>query len=180
MSSPKPNIARRRQEKKRKRHERLKRKQSQRPFDTQTVMVVSREPEARTGSFGDHTALVEVPGLEKMSDVLENFVDPYIDMVTDARSFRSLLNLGVAAWNAALLPVDRRMALIDDALSARKVSGAEQEFIQAIIQNLIVRKLAHFSANRRAILGFDLKDTGDGYYLRVVSSVPKAVSFVGT
>jgi len=173
MPSPRPNIARRRQEKKRKRQERLKRKQAQHPFGAPTAMVESREPEARAGSFGARTTLVELPGIEKMSDVLENFVDPYIDMATDARSFRSLLALGVAAWNAALLAVDRRMAVIDDALRNRKESGANQDFVRAIIQNLIDRKLAHFSANRRAILGFDLKDTGDGYYLRVVSSLPK-------
>ncbi|MFI5453990.1 MAG: hypothetical protein ACHRXM_00920 [Isosphaerales bacterium] len=180
MSSQKPSIARRRQEKQRKRQERLNRKQAQRPFDTQTVMVLGRQPEVRAGSFGARTALVEVPGLEKMSDVLEDFVDPYIDMAADARSFRSLLALGVAAWNAALLPVDRRMAVIDDALRDRKESGANLDFFRAIIQNLIDRKLAHFSANRRAILGFDLKDTGDGYYLRVVSSIPNAARSVGT
>jgi len=149
MSAPRPNIARRRQEKKRKRQERLKRKQAQRPF-------------------GAPTATAEWDGLEKMSDVLEAFVEPYMEMATDERGYRNLLNLGMAAWNAALLLEETRIATLDDLFRKHEVSGASR----ALMQELIDRKKAYFSTNRRSIIGFVLTDTGDGYYLNVVSTLP--------
>jgi len=153
MSSPRPNIARRRQEKKRKRQERLKRKQAQRPFGAQTAMV-------------------PWDGLEKMSDVLEEFVEPYKDKVTNEQGLRNLFNLGAAAWNAALLPEDDRKAVLDGVLREHRIPSADQEFVRGFLQELIDRKEAHYSANRRYFGGVVLKNMGDSYHLSVVSSLP--------
>jgi len=153
MSSPRPNIARRRQEKKRKRQERLKRKQAQRPF-------------------GPQSAMDEWDGPEKMSDVLEKFVEPYKEKVTNEHGLRNLLNLGAAAWNAALLPENDRKAVIDDVLREHRIPSADEEFVRGFLQELIDRKKAYYSANRRYFGGVVLTNMGDGYHLSVISSLP--------
>src|SRR3954471_12797318 len=55
----------------------------------------------------------EPAGREKMSEVLEEFIEPYSDLADTDEAFEKLLNLGVLAWNAALLPEDERQAIID-------------------------------------------------------------------
>ena len=60
----------------------------------------------------------EPAGGEKMSEVLEDFVEPYQELADTDDSFRKLLTLGMLAWNAALLPQDQRWAMIDEMLAA--------------------------------------------------------------
>ena len=62
--------------------------------------------------------LYEPAGREKMSEVLEDFVEPYRDLADTDDAFRKLLNLGMLAWNAALMPEDQRRAMIDEMLAA--------------------------------------------------------------
>src|SRR4051812_46828121 len=50
----------------------------------------------------------EPAGREKMSEVLEDFIEPYRDMADGENALRKLLTLALLAWNAALLPEDRR------------------------------------------------------------------------
>jgi hypothetical protein len=154
MSSSKLNIARRRQAKQRKRAERLKRRQAQGPSDAPI-------------------ALVDLLGVEKMSEVRQDFVRPYLGSVTDERSFRALLAIGMGAWNAALLPVERRISAIEDALPHPSISAADRAHARSMVRELIDRKLACFSANRREIAGFDVRATGPGqYYIEVMSTFP--------
>ncbi len=58
--------------------------------------------------------MAEWDGIEKMSKVLEEFVEPYMDMATDEQGYRTVLTLGMLAWNAALLPASGRISGLDD------------------------------------------------------------------
>ena len=50
--------------------------------------------------------------------------------------------------------------------------GAQrQELLRGILQELINRKEAYFSTNRRSVVDFVLTNTGDGYHLNVVSTL---------
>lgn len=112
-------------------------------------------------------------GRERMSDVLEDLVEPYREMAVDAESFRKLLSLGVAAWNAALLPEDRRWSMIDELIDAAMPAADERDRAGAlaIIQSLVRRKLEHFAENRRMIYSFELTDRGDDFHLAVASTL---------
>jgi arylsulfatase A-like enzyme len=112
-------------------------------------------------------------GREKMSDVLEDFVDPYWDMADDADALRKLLSLAVLAWDAALLPEPKRQAMIDDTLGAgfSRASEADRAQAREFVELMVKRKLEHFPDNRRAIISFTLTDTGTGYHLSVASSL---------
>jgi hypothetical protein len=115
----------------------------------------------------------EPPGQEKMSEVLEDFVEPFSDLGDTEDAYRRLLSLGQMAWNAALLPEDERRAMIDETLRAGfpGASGAGRAEAREFVETLIRRKLEHFAGNQRAILSFTLTDTGDGYHLSVASTL---------
>jgi hypothetical protein len=108
-----------------------------------------------------------------MSEVLEDFVEPYRALAETEDDFRKLLHIGVLAWNAALMPDDRRRAFIDEMLEAglSRATGADRAQAREIVEMLVRRKLEHFAANRRAIVSFELTDTGDDYHLSVASTL---------
>jgi hypothetical protein len=111
------------------------------------------------------------PGVEKMSDVLEDFIEPYLDSIEGDDAYRKLLTLAALAWNAALLPEGRQEAMIDDVLSKGLPPGSDElaAGLRSIVEGMVERKKAHFSSNRRAIISFELTDLGDQYHLTVAS-----------
>lgn len=115
----------------------------------------------------------EPAGREKMSDVLEDFVEPYRDMADTEDAFRKLLHLAVLAWDAALLPEDKRRAMIDETLGAgfSRASAPDRAQAREFVEEMVRRKLEHFPANRRSIISFELTDTGTGYHLSVASTL---------
>jgi len=119
--------------------------------------------EPRSLSFG-------APGGVKMSDVLGEFVEPYVDFVEGIESYRRLLTLAVLAWNAALAAEAQREAMVDDVL--RK--GVPEDLLadgREIVSQLVLRKQRSFAHFRRPILNFSLEDRGDQYYLMVASAL---------
>ena len=115
----------------------------------------------------------EPAGREKMSEVLEDFIEPYRHTAETEDDFRKLLTLGVLAWNAALLPEDQRRAMIDETLGAgfSRASAPLRAEAREFVELLVRRKEEHFAANQRAIFSFELRDTGTGFHLSVASSL---------
>jgi hypothetical protein len=115
----------------------------------------------------------EPAGREKMSDILDEFIEPYEELAANEESYRKLLNLGVLAWNAALMPEDQRRTAIDEMLREGLPRSSKEDRAQAkaFIETLIRRKEERFAANQRAIISFELTDTGDGYHLTVASTL---------
>jgi hypothetical protein len=129
---------------------------------------------ARGPAIPPGTQVVYEPdGREKMSEVLEELVEPYRDQAEGYDAFQKLLQLGVLAWNAALLPEDKRRAMVDDLLAAgfTRASAADLAEVRQFIEAMIRRKEELFAANRRAILSFELTDRGDDFYLAVASTL---------
>ena len=115
----------------------------------------------------------DVPGGVKMSEVLEDFVEPLADEVEGLEAYRRLLCLAQIAWNAALHGEPYRGDMVNELLSAA-LPGATAEvlsFGRSIVESLIARKEQHFADLRRPIIGFEVFDTGDGWHLNVASLV---------
>ena len=130
--------------------------------------------------FGtDLMTVVEQQGIAKMSDVLKEFVRPYADIPQNIREIRHLIEIGVIAWNLALLPEKERIKTLDKMFVAisKKLKNIDQEDItsnRAVIEDLVARKLKHFANNQRQIIDFQLEDLGqDGYHLSVASTMPQ-------
>ena len=108
-----------------------------------------------------------------MSDVLEAFVEPYMNSIEGNEAFRRLLTIATVAWNAALLPEDQRTALIDTALKAGMPGATEVVLAEtrSLIASMVERKKTHFASNRRAIVSFELEPRGRDYHLSVASTL---------
>ncbi len=115
----------------------------------------------------------EPAGREKMSAVLEDFVEPYRELVDIEHGFRNLLNLGMLAWNAALLPEGERQAMIDEMIAAgfTGASRVDRAGARELVEALVRRKQEHFAANRRVIISFELTNRGDDYHLSIASTL---------
>jgi hypothetical protein len=112
-------------------------------------------------------------GMEKMSDVLEDFVSPFFSLANTIGEFRRLFSFGVAAWNTALLPEQEQETALEAVIQkAGARDGAEVEELRDSLKQLILRKKACFATNRRMIVGFELIESGDGFQLNVMSTLP--------
>jgi hypothetical protein len=114
---------------------------------------------------------IEPRGEQRMSEVLEAFVEPYLGLASTDNGQRVLLQIASLAWNAAILPEDERQALLDQ-VAERSLPGFEgqaREELQDLLMNMIARKLALFDKNKRFILSVELT-SAEGGYLSVISS----------
>jgi hypothetical protein len=118
--------------------------------------------------MGDQVAFTGITGGIKMSEVIESFIDPYLDSMDTEDSLRNLLALAGMAWNTALFPKEQRAAALDDALAA--IPPEIRADARAFVEEMIKRKDQHFSEIRRAVIDFEVHTTKDGFYLNVASS----------
>jgi len=126
----------------------------------------------QVGDLPDKTVIIRnPPGARKMSEVLDDFIEPYRDSIASDDDHRKLLTLAVPAWNAALQAADEREAMIRSAETS--FSHDARAAFRATLAPLIQRKLDHFASNRRHIVSFSLTMEPSGPYLEVMSTLPE-------
>jgi len=107
---------------------------------------------------------------EKMSDVLERFVEPYVDEITDDEAMDKLFAVAVIAWNAALLEPNEQADFIEKMAKALPWR-ARRDFRQVVLE-MVERKNRFFADNQRHIFDYKFTDLGGQYHLSVISSFP--------
>jgi hypothetical protein len=135
--------------------------------------LASLEQKLRKESFPFDGLVVSPAGEVKMSEVLEDFVEPYRESAQTEKEIRRLLTLATVAWNASFIPPEGQQEMIDQLFTDELVEG-DQELraeIQDLIRVLIGRKNRYFSQYSRMIVDFELTDTGNGYHLSVASTL---------
>ncbi len=133
----------------------------------------SFEKKLREKSSAFKEIVVSPSGEVTMSEVLEDFVEPYRESPETKESMRRLLTLGTIAWNLALSPESKRQGMIDRVFNKDLLNGDEKlkAEIQGLIEELIARKNRYFSENRRMIVDFELKELGNDYHISVASTL---------
>lgn len=121
------------------------------------------------GLAQDMKFMYEPKGEIKMSEVLNQFVEPYLEEARTKQDYEKLLMLAIMAWNTALLPEDTREEKLEKIL-VESVSPIPKE-IKGFIYALIERKERYFHQYKRGILNFELSDTGHDYHLSVISTL---------
>ena len=122
----------------------------------------------------DYQVIVDPKGKAKMSEVLEDFVEPYQGQIDDTLEAQTkLISLAALAWNATFLPEKERQKMLDDAVVTlmKGASAKNKQEFRAIIEGMIERKMTHFAEYKRAIVDFELIDTGRGYHLTVAATM---------
>jgi hypothetical protein len=110
-------------------------------------------------------------GMEKMSDVLMEFVAPYEDMADTDEKLRMLLNVAIVAWNCTIVPAEQGKKLIEETLQAVSPDGREDYL--GMVADLMERKARYFADNTRLILGFEMTMKPSGPHLNVISTLGK-------
>jgi hypothetical protein len=105
-----------------------------------------------------------------MSEALSALVEPEWEQCQDEEGMRKLLNLGMAAWNAALVKGTERTALLEE-LAQTFPTELRQKFLH-IVEPFIRRKEKLFPHIQRPILSFELTwAPGKQPYLTVLSGL---------
>ena len=104
------------------------------------------------------------PGELKMSEVLEDFVAPWVKHDTSMLEHKNLLSLAIVAWNVALLPEADRELRTDKFLTALIPSNQRENLPLArrFVAELVERKLNDFAPIRRFIYSCKLTELGNG------------------
>lgn len=114
------------------------------------------------------------PGTAKMSDVLDDFVEPYGDDNMTLAERRNLLGLAMVAWNLAILPKQERQKMMAQffAESLKVDDPSIQREMESLVKAMITRKQDRFAENQRHIINYQLEDLGDEFHLSVASTLP--------
>jgi hypothetical protein len=149
--------------KKIRRKQRLKKKQQR---------LVSLKRKLERGPFRGEKIVIEPRGEAKMSEVLTDSVEPYLEFA-DTEAYRKLLTLAVMAWNASFLPEKEQQNMIDSVLDKGIPTGTQdlKAGLKEIVDMLIVRKKEFFSEYKRKIIDYELTDTGRDYHISVASTL---------
>lgn len=124
------------------------------------------------GLFRGQKIIIEPSGQVKMSEVLADFVEPYLEFADTEEAYQKLLTLAVVAWNTSLFPEEEQQDMIDKTLEAMPETPEEVKTgLKEIVNMLMARKKIYFSEYKRMIIDFELTDTGRGYHLSVVSTL---------
>lgn len=127
-------------------------------------------------NYGEDVTLLMNPNqAAKMSEVLENFVSPYMDVTASKEELQVLFSMGMSAWNIALEPVAERAEIIEKFVDKvfRTQSAKSSEVGKNFILELIDRKNKSFANNQRRIISFDLDYISMGeYHISVASTMP--------
>lgn len=104
-------------------------------------------------------------GVEKMSEVLARFADPWMDAASSEEQYRLVLGLAVLAWNFALMSEDERSANIDP-----KVLQELGEPGRELLSSMIDHKLEFYRDYDRPILDYQVSSIGGTLHLDVISA----------
>lgn len=139
---------------------------SQKSLDNLTQQV-------QKGPLGRHVkGVVKNPqGQVKMSEVLEDFVDPYLEAIEGYTNKNRFISAAVLAWNLSIMPEAARQAAKEQMREQLKQEGLleDQELWNSLLDELMERKFQYFADNRRLIMEFQFEDTGNKYHLSVAS-----------
>src|SRR5262249_17235099 len=92
--------------------------------------------------WDNYTLRPRLPQTEKMSEVLWEFVAPYMPLTSDREAVEKLLTMAIAAWNVTLFPVAERAQRLRE-LSSTLPAEARTDFL-ALIEEMMTRKERYF------------------------------------
>lgn len=150
-----------------------KKKKRKRRQEQKQKRLASLKKKLEQGPLRGQKIVIEPGGEEKMSKVLIDFVEPYLEFADTEEAHRKLLTLAVMAWNASFLPEKEHQDMIDRVLDAGIPTGTEElkTGLKDIVNMLIARKKVYYSEYTRKIIDFELTDTGRDYRLSVASTL---------
>lgn len=135
--------------------------------------LLSREWK-RHGPAGPLNEAISLITSEKMSAVIIDFAQPYIEEYgdDDFNAIHNILSMAIIAWNASFMPEEDRQNAIE---KVTKIFGEDDpEASRAgrlMFQSLLARKQLLFADNQRLIVSYEVTLKDGSPYLTVTSSL---------
>lgn len=101
----------------------------------------------------------------KMSEVLVDFMSPYLDEIETLHQYESLVGIAAFAWNAALMPPELHAETLQRI--TQTVPKSVRAGIKTLFMELLERKQRHFAHIKRFIVNYQITDLGDDWHLSV-------------
>jgi hypothetical protein len=153
----------------------LKQQQQKEKIDQQALEQLGQQ--VQQGPWGEQfpQMVMNPKGEAKMSEVLGQFVEPYLDEARTQHQRETLFSLAVIAWNLALMPDSDHQSFMDEVIKQGLVKQGSlvQHDLEHLLDELVTRKRTFFADNQRYIIDFHLQDRRGTFHLSVASTLMK-------
>ena len=114
--------------------------------------------------------LVNPEGELSISDAISNIIAPYRDTAQDYKSFQKLVMVACAAWNAAILPADKRESMLADMRKTMPDQESREDFTE-IVKELMKRKNKLYPKVNRMIVQFKVTNRKNDFHIAIASTM---------
>lgn len=126
-----------------------------------------KEVKAKTGFT---KTLVNPEGEISISDAISKIIAPYRNMAQDYESFHKLVTVACAAWNATILPVEKRESMLADMRKTMPDQQSREDFT-AIVKELMKRKNRLYPKVNRMIVQFKVTNRKNDFHIAIASTM---------
>ncbi len=126
-----------------------------------------KEVKAKTGFT---KTLVNPEGEISISDAISKIIAPYRDTAQDYQSFQKLVMVACAAWNATILPVEKRESMLADMRKTMPDQQSREDFT-AIVKELMKRKNRLYPKVNRMIVQFKVTNRKNDFHIAIASTM---------
>lgn len=113
----------------------------------------------------------EPSGVAKMSQVVIDFIEPYVEYAETCEAYQKLVMIAIVAWNTTLLPEKEQKPMVKKMIKSLSLPRSDARDTKGIIEELIKRKNKHFAEHTRTIVDYQVTETRDGFHLSVASTL---------
>jgi len=131
--------------------------------------MVRMERQLKNQAGVEHV-LIRNKSLEKMSDALLEYAEPFINMIdTDNKmEYEKAIMMSIVLWNCSILQ--------DDTGNRKKIEEVLNPIMfdaesKMMVQYMLNRKRVLFPDIKRKIINYELTEISDGFHLTVMSTV---------
>jgi hypothetical protein len=133
------------------------------------LQKIVRQVKAKTGFT---KTMINPEGELSISDAISNIIAPYRDTAPDYQAFNKLVMVACTAWNASILPAEKREEMLTDMRKTMPDQQSREDFTE-IIKDLMKRKKKLSPNVDRMIVEFKVTDRGDDFHIAIASTLKK-------
>jgi hypothetical protein len=145
----------------------LKTDENQNDSGSLILQNLMRDVKAKTGFT---KTLVNPEGEISISDAVSKIIAPYRDMAQDYKSFHKLVTVACTAWNAAIMPVEKRESMLADMRKLMPDQQSREDFT-VIVTDLMKRKNKLYPKVNRMIVQFKVTDRKNDFHIAIASTM---------
>ncbi len=164
---------------KRKRIQR-KRRKSDAERNEELLPKHAKEVERRRLAAGKPTKVILSPkGMDSLSDAISEILSPFVLPDASPDDYGRLVVVAIMAWNAVIVPPDKRQASLQEALNlvVTDTSKENRKHFEEFLEELMERRHQLFPHNKRWIVDYVVTDLGDTFHLSIMSGLPDNPTF---